>query len=95
MFMYLRCDKQVLLYNECLEVERMHTTRKFRNGKVYAMNDQEKNIYNKLVLEKSKTEMEILNNRQKHFRNNTDTINKEITYKSIPEILKREFVSEW
>ena len=79
MFMYLRCDKQVLLYNECLEVERMHTPRKFRNDKVYAINAQEKNIYNKLVLEKSKTEMEILNNRRKHFLNSTDTINKEIT----------------
>ena len=33
----------------------MYIPRKFRNGRVYTMNDQEKNIYNKLALEKLKT----------------------------------------
>ena len=49
MFKYLRCDKQILLYNDCLEEELMYLQSKFRNGKVYAMNDQEKKIYNKLA----------------------------------------------
>ena len=40
------------------------------------MNDQEKDIYNKLALEKLKTETEILNNRREHFRNSIDTIDK-------------------
>ena len=55
MLKYLRCDKQILLYNECLEQKAMYIPRKFRNGRVYTMNDQEKNIYNKLALEKLKT----------------------------------------
>ena len=42
------------------------------------MNDQENNIYNKLALEKLKTEMEILTNRWEHFRNSTDNIDKQI-----------------
>ena len=58
------------------------------------MNEQEKNIYKKLVLEKLKTEMVILTNRRKHFRNNLDTIDKEIKQfldnKTMPEILRRE-----
>ena len=74
---YLRCDKQILLYNECLEEESGYIPRKFRNGKVYIMNEQEKKIYNKLALEKLKTEMEILTNRREHFRNNLDTTDKE------------------
>ena len=63
------------------------------------MNDQENNIYNKLVLQKLKTEMEILTNRQENFRSSIDTIDKEIKQlldnKSIPEILRREVLSEW
>ena len=55
MLMYLRCDKQILLYNECLEQKAMYIPGKFRNCRVYTMNDQEKNIYNKLALEKLKT----------------------------------------
>ena len=77
MFKYLWCDKQILLYNECLE-EPMYIPRKFWNDKVYSMNDQENNIDNKLALEKLKTEMEILTNRWEHFRNNTDNIDKKI-----------------
>ena len=99
MFKYLRCDKQILLCNECLEEEPMYIPRKFRNDKVYTMNDQEKNIYNKLALEKLKTEMEILTNRREHFRYSIDTIDKEIKQfldnKSILEILRREVLSEW
>ena len=45
---------------------------------VCTMNDQEKNIYNKLALEKLKTEMEILSNRREHSGNSIDTIDKEI-----------------
>ena len=63
------------------------------------MNDQEKNTYNKLALEKLKTEMEILTNRQGHFRNSIDTIVKEIKQfphnKSITEVLRRKVLSEW
>ena len=43
--------------------------------------------------------MEKPNNRQEHFRNSIDTINKEIKQfldnKRIPEILKREVLFEW
>ena len=56
----------------------MYIFGKFRNGKVYAINDQEKNIYNKLALEKLKTEMEELTNRRELFRNSIDTIDREI-----------------
>ena len=64
------------------------------------MNGQEKKkIYNKLALEKLKTEMEILTNRREHFRNSVDTIDKEIKQflhnKSITEILWREVLYEW
>ena len=63
MFKYLRCDKQMLFYNECLEQKPMYKTRKFQNDKVYTINDQEKNVYNKLAFEKLKTKMETLINR--------------------------------
>ena len=99
MFKYLRCDKQILLYNECLEEEPMYINRKFRNEKVYIMNEQQQNIYKKLALEKLKTEIEILTNRQERFRNNLDTIDKEIKQfldnKTIPKILRTEVLSEW
>ena len=66
---------------------------------MYTVNDQEKNIYNKLTLQKLKTEMEILTNRRENFRSIIDTIDKEIKKfldnKSIPEILRREVLSEW
>ena len=62
------------------------------------MNDQENNIYNKLALEILKTEMKITTTRREHFRNTTDTTDKEIEQfldnKSIPEILRREVLSE-
>ena len=67
MFKYLRFDKEILLFKECLEEEPMYIPRKFLNNKVYAMNKQEKNIYNKLVLKKFKTETEILAKRREHF----------------------------
>ena len=73
MFKYPRCDKETLLYNEVLEEESMYISRKYRNGKVYTMNDEEKKIYNKLALEKLKTKMEILTIRREHFRNSIDT----------------------
>ena len=98
MFKYLRCDKQILLCNECLEKEPMYIPRKFRNDKVYTMNYHKMDIYNKLALEKLKTEMEILTNRREHFRNSIDTIDKEIEQfldnKSIPKILRTEVLSE-
>ena len=91
---YLRCNKQLLLYNECLEEEPMYMHRKLRNDKVYTMNDQEKNIYNKLALEKLKAEMDILTNRREHFRNSIDTIDKKfkqfLDNKRIPEILRMQ-----
>ena len=63
------------------------------------MNDQEKNIYNKLALENLKTRMEILTNRWEHFWSSVNTIGKEIKQfidnKSIPEVLRREVLSEW
>ena len=63
------------------------------------MNYQENNIYNKLALEILKTEMEIPTIRREHFRNSTDTTDKEIEQfldnKSIPEILRTEVLSEW
>ena len=63
------------------------------------MNDQEKNIYNKLVPEKLKTEMERLYNKRKYFRNSIDTTDKEIKQfldkNIIPEILRREVFSKW
>ena len=63
------------------------------------MNDQEKNIYNKLALEKLKVDMEILTTRWEPFRNFIGTIGKEIKQfldnKNIPEILRREVLSEW
>ena len=55
MIKYLTCDKQILLHNECLEEEPMYIPKKFRNDKVYTINDQEKKIYNKPALEKLKT----------------------------------------
>ena len=67
MFKYLRCNKQILLYNECLEEELMSIPRKFQNDKVYTIKNQKKNIYNKLALEELKTEMEILTNRRDIF----------------------------
>ena len=78
MFKHQRCDKQILLYNECLAIQPMYILGKFWNGKVYAINDQETNIYNKLALEKLKTEMEELTNRRELFRNSIDTIDREI-----------------
>ena len=99
MFNYLTCDKQILLYNQCLEEEPIHIPRKFWNDKVSTMIALEKNIYKKLALEKLKTEMEILTNRREHFQNSIDTIDKEIKQfldnKSIPEILRREVRSDW
>ena len=63
------------------------------------MNEQEKNIYNTLALEKLKTEMEILTNTREHFPNNLETTDKEIKQflgnKTIPEILRRKVLSEW
>ena len=55
-------NKFYFTINECLAIQPMYIFGKFRNGKVYAINDQEKNIYNKLALEKLKTEMEIPTN---------------------------------
>ena len=38
MFKYLWCDKQILLYNECLEEEPMYILIKFRNNKIFTIN---------------------------------------------------------
>ena len=38
MFKYLWCDKQILLYNECLEEEPMYILIKFRNNKIFIIN---------------------------------------------------------
>ena len=99
MYKFLRCDKLILLYNNCLEEEPMYIPRKFRNDRVHIMNDNEKNIYDKLALQKLKTEMEILTNRREHFRNKLDGIDNElkqfIESKNIRELLKKEIESEW
>ena len=72
----------------------MYMSRKCRNDKEYTMNDQEKNIYNKLALEKLKAEMEILTNRREYFRNSIDTIDKKfkqfLDNKRILEILRMQ-----
>ena len=86
-------NKFYFTINECLAIQPMYISGKFRNGKVYAINDQEKNIYNKLALEKLKTEMEELTNRRELFRNSIDTIDRET--EQFQEILRREVLSEW
>ena len=77
----------------------MYIPRKFRNDRVHIMNDNEKNIYDKLALEKLKTEMEILTNRREHFRNKLDVIDNElkqfIESKNTAELLQKEIESEW
>ena len=78
MYRYLRCDKQMLFYNKCLEEEPMYKPRKFQNDKVYTINDQEKNVYNKLALKKLKTKMETLINRWNIFETVLIPFEKEI-----------------
>lgn len=99
LYKYLRCDKLILLYNDCLEIEPMYIPRKFRNDRVHVMNEKEKNIYKKLALEKMKTEMEILTNRREHFRNNLDETDKGLKHfvgnQNIPEVLKKQVLLEW
>ena len=63
------------------------------------MNDREKQLYEKLNLEKLKTEMEILTARREHFRVKLSSIdndlNKWIQEKELSEELKNNIWSEW
>ena len=52
----------------------MYIPRKFRQDSIHTMNDREKQLYEKLNLEKLKTEMEIVTTRKKHFRVKMDSI---------------------
>ena len=63
------------------------------------MNDREKQLYEKLNLEKLKTEMEIVTTRKKHFRVKMDSIdndfNKWIQEKELSQEFKNNILSEW
>ena len=63
------------------------------------MNDRKKQLYEKLNLEKLKTEMEILTTRRKHFRVKLDSIdnefNKWLQKKELREEFKNNILSEW
>ena len=63
------------------------------------MNDREKQLYEKLNLEKLKTEMEILTASREHFREKLDSIdnyfNKWLQEKKLSEEFKNNILSEW
>ena len=70
----------------------MYIPRKFQQYSIHTMNDREKQLYEKLNLEKLKTEMEILTARREHFRVKLSSIdndfNKWIQEKELSEELK-------
>ena len=70
----------------------MYIPRKFQQYSIHTMNDREKQLYEKLNLEKLKTEMEILTARSEHFRVKLSSIdndfNKWIQEKELSEELK-------
>ena len=63
------------------------------------MNDRKKQLYEKLNLEKLKTEMEILTTRRKHFRVKLDSTDNEFNKwrqkKELREEFKNNILSEW
>ena len=98
-YKFVRCDQLIPLYNECLEEESIYIPRKFRNGDIYTMNQNEKNIYFKLDLMKLKAEMEVLTTRREHFRNKLDDIDKEMTdfinNKTTSELIAEKIKEKW
>ena len=76
----------------------MYIPRKFRRDSVYTMNDREKQLHEKLNLEKLKTEMEILTTRREHFRIKLDSIdndfNEWLEEKELSEEFKNNILSE-
>ena len=73
-YKYTRCDSLLNLHNDCLAEESIYIPRKFRQDPIHTMNDWEKLLYEKLNLEKLKTEREILTRRGEHFRVKLDSI---------------------
>ena len=73
-YKYTRCDSLLNLHNDCLAEESIYIPRKFRQDPIHTINDWEKLLYEKLNLEKLKTEMEILTRRREHFRVKLDSI---------------------
>ena len=73
-YKYTRCDSLLNLHNDCLAEELIYIPRKFRQDPIHTINDWEKLLYEKLNLEKLKTEMEILTRRREHFRVKLDSI---------------------
>ena len=98
-YKYTRCDQLINLYNDCLAEELMYIPRKFRQDSTYVMNDQEKQLYEKLSLEKLKTEMEVLATRREHFRLKLDNIDNEfkawLQTKETSEDLENNVSLEW
>ena len=98
-YKYTRCDQLINLYNDCLAEEPMYIPRKFRQDSMYTMNDHEKKIYEKLNLEKLKTEMEILTTRREHFRLQLDSTDSEfkawLDSKELVERLENNISLEW
>lgn len=77
----------------------MYIPRKFGQDSIYMMNNQEKQLYQKLNLEKLKIEIEILKTRKEQFRVKLDSIdndfNKWIEEKELNEESKNNILSEW
>ena len=73
-YKYTRCDSLLNLHKDCLAEESIYIPRKFRQDPIHTINDWEKLLYEKLNLEKLKTEMEILTRRREHFRVKLDSI---------------------
>ena len=98
-YKYTRCDRLINLYNDCLAEEPMYIPRKFRQDTIYTMNDHEKKIYEKLNLEKLKTEMEIITTRREHFRLKLDSIDSEfkawLEMKELSEELENKILLRW
>ena len=77
----------------------MYIPRKFGQDSIYMMNNREKQLYQKLNLEKLKIEIEILKTRKEQFRVKLDSIdndfNKWIEEKELNEESKNNILSEW
>ena len=77
----------------------MYIPRKFGQDSIYMMNNREKQLYQKLNLEKLKIEIEILKTRKEQFRVKLGSIdndfNKWIEEKELNEESKNNILSEW
>ena len=89
------CDQLLSLYNNCLVEKLMYIPRKFRQDSIYMMNTQEKQLHEKLNLEK----LEILTTTREHFKVKLDSIdndfNKWLEEKKLSEEIKNNILSEW